>query len=165
MIYTIGHSNRSAQEFIGLLRQYGIKYLVDVRSQPYSKYNKQYNQVELKAYLGQQGVTYVFMGDELGGRPTNASCYTPEGKLDYNLVKQTEFFKHGIERLIMASTKGLPVAIMCSEAKPQECHRGLLISPALKQAGVDVVHINEKGQLAGFDEVTQLIAQRKGLFD
>lgn len=157
MIFTIGHSNRSAAEFTALLQRYGISYLADVRSAPYSRYNPQYNQKALQQHLANNGIAYVYMGNELGGMPKNPSCYDDDGRLNYGLVSQTTFFKAGIERLQTADAKQLPVAIMCSEAKPQECHRSILISPALRALGIEVIHIDEKGELKTYAEVATLL--------
>ncbi|MFL5743227.1 MAG: DUF488 family protein [Niastella sp.] len=73
-IYTIGHGSRSADDFLTLLKEYGIEYLIDARSIPYSKFHPQFSKDALKTFLEQNGVRYVFMGDEIGGRPIDASC-------------------------------------------------------------------------------------------
>ena len=86
------------------------------------------------------------MGDMLGGQPEDPSCYT-DGKVDYDKVAQKEFYQKGIARLQEASRKGLHVAIMCSEGKPEMCHRTKLISRTLIQLGIEVRHINEEDQL------------------
>lgn len=157
MIYTIGHSNRSAALFTSLLQQYGICYLADVRSTPYSRYNPQYNQKALQQYLACCGITYVYMGAELGGMPKDPTCYDETGRLNYTLISQTAFFKAGIERLQKADKKQLPLAIMCSEAKPQECHRSKLISPALYALDIEVIHIDERGEPKTYAEVATLL--------
>ena len=82
-IYTIGHGNRKSEDFLTLLKHYEIQYLIDVRSQPYSKFNPQYNQNELKFFLERNNIKYIFMGDSIGGRPDDKSCYDFEGKVDY----------------------------------------------------------------------------------
>lgn len=145
-VYTIGHGTRPAATLLALLNQYGIRYLADIRSKPFSRYNPQYNREALKTFLEDNGITYVFMGDTLGGRPPDISCYT-NGRVDYNLVKDKIFFTSGIDRLVTAYQKQIPIAIMCSEANPAHCHRSKLIAPVLLEKSVLVQHINEAGVL------------------
>lgn len=85
------------------------------------------------------------MGDTLGGRPKDPTCYDAEGKIDYELVKTKDFFRRGMERLKTAYDKGLDIAIMCSESKPQDCHRTLLIGEVLSAEGIVLKHIDETG--------------------
>jgi uncharacterized protein (DUF488 family) len=116
-LYTIGHGNRKPEDFLAMLKDFGIEYLIDVCSQPYSKFNPQSNQNELKFFLEMNGIIYVFMGDTIGGRPTDTSCYDKEGKVDYEAVKMKEFFLNGINRLKTAYNKDINVVIMCSVVK------------------------------------------------
>lgn len=143
-VFTIGHSNRKAEVFTRLLKDRQIDYLVDVRSKPYSRFNPQFNKHRLEKELADNNIKYVFMGDLLGGRPEDASCYD-NGKIDYVKVAEKDFFKEGIHRLKKAYTQNLRLAIMCSEGKPQECHRTHLIARSLCREGLTVVHIDEKG--------------------
>ena len=139
-IYTIGHGNRKSEDFLTLLKHYEIQYLIDVRSQPYSKFNPQYNQNELKFFLERNNIKYIFMGDSIGGRPDDKSCYDFEGKVDYEIVKTKDFFKNGIERLKTAYEKDFNVVIMCSESKPCECHRSKLIGKVLNTDKIILKH-------------------------
>jgi len=78
-IYTIGHGNRSIEEFVELLRRYEIQFLLDVRSQPYSRYVPQFSKDALEKYMKQHEIRYIFLGDALGGRPKDESCYVGQG--------------------------------------------------------------------------------------
>jgi len=146
-LFSIGHGNRSKEVFLELLQMNNIHYLVDVRTYPYSRFNPQYNQKALKEYLEKNEIRYIFMGDQLGGKPVAADCYTSEGKINYELVKKKDFFQSGIERLKKAYSHKLPVAIMCSESKPAECHRTNLIGEALAEENIFLQHIDEKGMV------------------
>lgn len=146
-LYSIGHGNRSSGELIGLLLKYGIDYLVDVRSFPYSRYNSQFRRHELEFALSEKGIRYIFMGHLLGGRPKDESCYV-NGKVDYGIVSGKDFFLQGIGRLKKAYALEASVAIMCSESKPTQCHRYHLIGKFLEQQGVFLTHIDEKGDIA-----------------
>jgi uncharacterized protein (DUF488 family) len=162
-IYTIGHGNRKIDDFLNLLKNFGIKYLIDVRSQPYSKFNPQFNQNDLKHYLTRNEITYVFMGDSIGGRPIDTSCYDDEGKVDYEKVKTKEFFIKGIERLKIAYEKDIPIVVMCSESKPCECHRSKLIGRTLSLEQIFLNHIDEKGRIKSQADVINEL--NKGLSD
>jgi uncharacterized protein (DUF488 family) len=139
-LYSIGHGNKSIETFIEELKFFGINYLIDIRSKPYSKYNPQFNQNELKFSLLDKKITYTFLGDILGGLPEDRSCYT-DGHVDYDKLKEKDFFKQGLQRLITANDKQIKVAIMCSESKPEECHRTKLIGEELKKNEIVLNHI------------------------
>ncbi|MEO8956548.1 MAG: DUF488 domain-containing protein [Ktedonobacteraceae bacterium] len=153
-IYTIGYGNRSMQEFIRLLKQYGISYLIDIRSRPYSRFNPEFSKETLAMRLKQSGVRYVFMGDTLGGRPDDSTCYI-DGQVDYTQVRVKPFYQQGIERIRTAWEKQLRVALMCSEAKPYECHRGKLIGNTLLEHEIEVAHIDEKGKIMEQREINR----------
>ena len=157
-VYTIGYGNRSIEDFVRLLQMYGIKYLVDLRSQPYSRYKPEFSKAALEQYLQKQHIRYVFMGDTLGGRPEDAGCYTEDGKVDYNILREKDFYQRGIGRLRAAWEKQLPIALMCSELKPEECHRGKLVGNTLVEQGLIVTHIDESGNPKTQDEVNQFFA-------
>jgi uncharacterized protein (DUF488 family) len=146
-LYSIGHGRRKIEDFVALLKQYKITHLADVRSMPLSRFNPQYNRNRLQQSLAENGIAYLFMGDELGGRPKEASCYNEKGRVDYDRVKAANFFRKGIKQLSDAYKEDLRLAIMCSESKPCDCHRSRLIGTALKTEGIPVVHIDEKGGL------------------
>lgn len=160
-LYTIGHGNRKSEDFLALLKEFGIEYLIDVRSQPYSKFNPQYNQNDLKFLLERNGIKYVFMGDNIGGRPKDTSCYDSEGKVDYEVVKTKDFFINGIQRLKTAYNKDINVVIMCSESKPCECHRSKLIGKVLNTENIILKHIDENGKVK--DQATVINELNKGL--
>lgn len=164
-LYTIGHGNRKPEEFLALLKDFGIEYLIDVRSQPYSKFNPQYNQNELKFFLERNGIKYVFMGDTIGGRPKDKSCYDFDGKVDYEAVKTKDFFKNGIDRLKTAYNKDINVVLMCSESKPCECHRSKLIGKVLDVDKISMKHIDEKGKIKDQASVINELNKGLGEFD
>ncbi len=140
-IYSIGHSNKTVEELIRELRLYGINYLIDVRSMPYSKYQPQFNREQFQAAINKTGdITYVYMGDVIGGLPANSACYT-DGKVGYGKIRAMEFFQKGLERLINANNKNIKVCLMCSEGDPHMCHRSKLIGEALLEHDIIVQHI------------------------
>lgn len=141
------------EAFIAALRRYGVAYLLDVRSRPYSRYKPDFSREALEAHLREAGIRYVYMGDTLGGRPDDPACYGSEGKADYAKIAERSFYLAGIDRLASAQAQGLAIAIMCSEGKPESCHRSKLIGKTLAARGLPVAHIDENDELIGQDEV------------
>ncbi len=155
-IFTIGHSNHSAERLIELLRTTGVTSVVDVRSAPYSRYNPQFNKGSLETLLAQHHVGYAYGGKHLGGRPADPTCYK-SGELpgddadflhevDYPAVMQREWFLKGIARLLeIAASES--VAVLCSEEDPAQCHRHHLIARYLlaNYPEVEVRHVRGDG--------------------
>lgn len=138
-VYTIGHSTHKLEEFIGLLKQQGISMVCDVRSDPYSRANPQFNRETLKAALGENGIIYMFLGKELGARSDDQSCYT-NGKVQYDCLAQTAPFRKGID-VLLKKMRTERLVLMCAEKDPLECHRAILIARYLEKLGVSVEHI------------------------
>ena len=156
-IYTIGYGNRSIETFVKILQKYEIRYLADIRSQPYSRFNQQFSKAALEKYLSEHKIRYMFLGDTLGGRPKDEDCYDDKGRVEYSKLSSKSFYQEGIDRLRTAWSKNLLVAIMCSEVKPSECHRGKLIGNTLIEQGITIAHIDENGNIKQQREVNQLI--------
>jgi uncharacterized protein (DUF488 family) len=164
-LYSIGHGNKKIEDFINELKSYGISYLLDVRSKPYSKWNPQYNQAALQLELSQNEISYVFIGDKLGGLPEDRSCYDGNGKVVYDWVKEKDFFKKGLDRLKTANNKQIRLAIMCSESKPEECHRSKLIGQELLKCDISLKHILGVGKIASQQSVMNKLTKGKGTID
>lgn len=143
----MGHSTRSLEEFVGLLRAHGIRQLVDVRTIPRSRRNPQFNHDTLSAYLRNRRIGYRHM-KELGGLrharidSLNMGWHNASfrGFADY---MQTPQFAAGLEKLVTLSRRKT-TAIMCAEAVPWRCHRSL-IGDALVVRGVEVRNIMSLG--------------------
>jgi len=161
-VFSVGYGNRKVDNFIQVLKKYQVNYLIDVRSIPASKYNPDYNRPILENYLMNSGVKYVFMGELLGGRPNDNSCYV-DGKVDYLKLREKDFFKDGIKRIKTAYEKNIKIALMCSEIRPQDCHRTKLIGKELINEGINLVHIDEHGKLKTQEDA--LLLATKGLGD
>lgn len=140
LLYTIGHSNLAVEDFVGALRVYRIRELVDVRSTPYSQFCPQFNRENLHRTLRSAGIGYRFAGELLGGRPADPTCYK-SGALpdrhanflelvDYDEVARRPWFKKGLAWLLDLAREE-PTAIMCSEEDPKQCHRYHLIAQAI----------------------------------
>ncbi|QIG49620.1 DUF488 domain-containing protein [Nordella sp. HKS 07] len=154
-VLTIGHSTQSVESFIQLLRQAGVTAMADVRSVPFSRHVPQFNREALKQALAAEKIAYVYLGDELGGRPKTPELFS-DGVADYEKMAQIESFTHGLDRVIEGS-RTHRIALMCAERDPLDCHRCLLIGRALKEKGVSVRHILGSGETIGQDDIEQLL--------
>lgn len=161
-VFTIGHSHHELQHLLELLRAAGVDAVADVRSSPFSRRLPQYNRPELERGLKEAGVVYVFLGEELGGRPQQPSLYDDEGRVDYRRVRTTDFFRRGLERVARAREK-YRVALLCAEEDPLDCHRGLMIAPALVELGVLPVHLRGDGGIETTGALEERLLRATGL--
>ncbi len=151
-LFSIGHSNHPLEVLLGLLKLHAIDVLVDVRSQPYSRYASQFDAEALQRAITEAGLRYIFLGRELGGRPQGAEFYDAEGHVLYARVAESPLFLQGIQRLEKGS-EAFRIAMMCSEEDPACCHRHLLIARVLARRGVPVYHIRGNGQVQEEEEL------------
>jgi uncharacterized protein (DUF488 family) len=142
-VLTVGHSTRSIEAFLDLLRAQGVKRVIDVRTIPRSRHNPQFSRETLSQTLRQAGIGYTHL-PELGGL-RHAQRDSPNmgwrntsfrGYADY---MQTPEFEAGLDTL-MAAGEREPIVVMCAEAVPWRCHRSL-IADALSIRGIRVKHI------------------------
>jgi len=145
-VFTIGHSNHSAEKLVGLLKGHGSEVLVDTRSHPYSRYAPHFNARALEATLAGDGIGYLFLGRELGGWPEGEEFYDAEGRVNYALVERSRPFLDGISRL-KREIHARMVTLLCSEENPAGCHRRLLVGRALSERGIVVRHIRGDGSV------------------
>ncbi len=164
-IYSIGHGNKKIEDFINELKSFNILFLLDIRSKPFSKWNPQFNQNELKFKIEENGIKYVYVGDTLGGLPEDRTCYDYNGKVVYDLIKEKNFFKEGLERLIIANDKNINLAIMCSESNPEECHRSKLIGQELLKKKISLKHIISNKVIKSQEIVMIELTKGKGTVD
>lgn len=128
---------------MALLEEARATAVADVRSAPMSRFSPHFNKNALAASLTGQGITYIFLGKEFGGRPQQQSLFTA-GVADYDKMAASPDFRAGMARLAEAAERHR-IAVMCSEADPLDCHRCLLVGRALAVAGIDVAHILASG--------------------
>src|ERR1700755_692864 len=143
-IWTIGHSTRTIDEFISLLKANGIKLLADVRAFPGSKRYPQFNKDALAESLNAHGIRYEHF-PELGGKrkskpDSRNTAWRNASFRGYADYMETEQFQKGIERLLDVAAEAGSTAIMCAEAVWWRCHRSL-IADYLKARGLEVLHI------------------------
>ena len=155
VLWSLGHSNITIDEFIDLVRFHDINVIADVRSIPFSKYTPHFNQEMLKQSLERAGIKYQFMGETLGGRPPEPEMYDSEGHVLYSELAHNFRFQTGIEQLCIRA-ENLRVAMMCSEESPEKCHRRLLVSRVLRNQGVETRHIRGDGSIQSDAQLIEL---------
>jgi uncharacterized protein (DUF488 family) len=144
-LFTIGHSNIPAQRFTAMLRAAGIETVADVRSVPASRFCPWFSAKHLAPLLAGANMSYLFFGDELGGRPRDPSLYC-DGVADYEAMARRPSFQDGLDRLL-GNAGRCRLCLMCSERDPLDCHRCLLVARALASRGVTVGHILHDGRI------------------
>src|SRR4051794_10562931 len=166
-LLTIGHSNHTVERLIALLRQHGVQVLVDVRSQPYSRFAHQFNRELLQSDVTKAGLRYLFMGEELGGRQLGKITVLQERLAAYERLRDAPQFNLGIDRLVQEARTST-VALLCAEEDPTECHRRVWVARALRENGAEVAHIRGDGRLDADEALRRLeppAGHQLGLFD
>lgn len=155
-VYTIGYGNRNIELFINILSNNNIDILVDIRSNPVSRFSPNYSKTRIATYMQNNAKNYIFLGTELGGKPKNENLYT-NGKLDYELVKKDEKYLSGINQLIELVGTQKRICLMCCELNPLNCHRYTLVGNSLHDLGYNVLHINENGLNTSHSELSKQV--------
>lgn len=155
-ILTIGYGNRSRDDLLALLRGAGVQAVVDVRSSPRAGFNSDYDRSALEQWLPAANFRYAFMGDSLGGRPDDPSCYDADGHVDYERCRVSGWFTPGIDRIVADASAGELLCLLCSELRPSECHRYRLLAGMLVERGAPVRHFDPQGRLIDHTDVAHM---------
>lgn len=151
-VWTIGHSNHSADRLLDLLRRAAIEVVIDVRSSPFSRYSPHFNRDQIHRWLELAGIRYGFMGTVLGGRPGDPAMYDADGHVRYDHVAATDEYSDAVDR-VRGGAATHRIAVLCGEEDPISCHRRRLIGRSLAEAGVSLLHIRGNGKIEGEDSV------------
>lgn len=160
LLASIGYGDRPWEDFAARLKRHDVQFVIDVRSSPRSR-QVEFSREALEALLAKAGLRYVYMGDVLGGKPSDPSCYV-DGKVDYERCARAPAFRAGVERLRAALAGGHRAAVMCSEPDPERCHRSKLIGWALAKEGVEMMHIDRDGGMVTQREVMERLSGGQG---
>ncbi len=133
-------------DFLALLEKAEINVLVDVRSNPFTRYSIHFNHDPLKVAMQNAGLKYLFLGKELGGKPKDEEFYDEDGFLLYGRVAHSPRFAHGMQRLLNGM-QNHNIVLMCGEENPTGCHRRLLIGRVLAEHEISVLHIRGNGEI------------------
>ncbi|MDY3740904.1 MAG: DUF488 domain-containing protein [Selenomonadaceae bacterium] len=171
-LYTIGHSTVEQDFIIDLLVKYGIDYVYDVRSTPYSRYAEQFNRENIKYALIRHGIGYHYAGAYFGARQEDEYLYNKEGYLDFNKVRQSQKFNKGVEGVKRGLEQGHSIALMCTEKDPIDCHRAIMVARGFELVKIPVEHILHDGKLQSQHELNMRLLdmfhkdrQQLSLFD
>jgi uncharacterized protein (DUF488 family) len=159
-ILTVGHSTLPYERFLELVRHANVTAIADVRTAPYSRQFPQFNRETFSNKLRADGIAYVFLGKELGGRPSGNQFYC-DGVADYERMSRSAEFGKGLDR-VLEGAKQYRIALMCSERDPLDCHRCLLVGRALAQRGIRVSHILSDEQIVSHPEIEDTLLQLSG---
>ena len=158
LIHTIGHSDHTTAAFVDLLRRHAITLVVDVRSQPYSRWASQFNREMLARDLEDAGIAYRFMGDALGGRPADPALYDAgQERPDYERLAQAPAYLLGIDQLLELARSEC-VVVMCGEGDHRHCHRHLLVAQTLLARGAHVLHIQPDGHTVEGEQIARQLS-------
>jgi len=152
-LYTVGYGNRPWDEVVALLRRYEIAYVLDVRSRPFSKFRPEFRHDLLRDACAQAGLHYAYVGQALGGMPTDSVYLDAAGKPDHAKMAVRPAFRQAMQRLATAHELGHRCALMCGCLRPNQCHRGKLIGPELIRAGLPFRHIDAEGGLMTHEQM------------
>jgi uncharacterized protein (DUF488 family) len=157
VLFTIGHSSHSLDEFVALLQRHGVTAVADVRSQPYSRRMEHFRRHELSAALRTAGIKYVFLGEELGARREESECYDGN-QADYDRIAKLPRFRNGLDRLRQGADH-YRIAIMCAEKEPLDCHRTILICRQLRSE-FQIRHILYDGRIEEHGKTEKRLADK-----
>ncbi|HEY8361167.1 MAG TPA: DUF488 domain-containing protein [Ramlibacter sp.] len=162
-VFSIGHSDLEIDAFLDLLRQWKISAIADVRSSPFSRRSPWFSHDELRMELAHQSIRYVYLGRELGGRPSTDDLYEA-GTASYHRMALTSEFGSGLDRVLTGAGE-YRIALMCSERDPLHCHRCLLVGRALKKVGIEVQHILHSGKIENQTQSEERMMHEEGLVE
>jgi len=162
-VLTIGHSTLHYERFLALLRQASVTAVADVRTAPFSRHFPHFNRDVLRDELRQDSIAYVFLGEELGGRPKDKRFFR-NGIANYEKMAETQEFARGLDRVIEGAKK-YRIAMMCSEHDPLDCHRCLLVGRALRERGIAVRHILNGGRTVDHQQIEAKLMEMSGKSD
>lgn len=139
-VFSLGHSTRGADEFLGILHAWRVERLVDVRRFPTSRRHPHFSRDALSLRCAREGIDYLWLGEALGGFRTGG----------YEAYTETDAFARGLDRLEGLATERA-TAFLCAERDPARCHRRY-IARALERRGWAVVHILDETKGAALED-------------
>lgn len=145
-IFTVGHGSEDFPTLAARLAPYDIGMIVDVRSVPYSRHAPDFTKDELSHLAAEFNLGYRWLGDRLGGRPSDPALQR-EGQTDWDALEHSDGFAAGVTELEGLSQITV-VAVLCSEVDPAYCHRSTLLAGVLEQHGHPVLHVLADGSAA-----------------
>ena len=157
-LYTIGYSGFSIDDFVNILKKYGVNALIDVRSNPFSSYFSAYNKEQLEKKLNSQHIYYRNYPKEFGARQKERHFYTSDGYLDFELFTASSAYNQGYLEIEDGLKRDYVFVFMCSEKDPIDCHRAIMISKTFKDNGYSILHLlPDKNPISQVDVENRLL--------
>ncbi len=157
-LFTVGHSNRSIDDFIDLLKRYRIGCIVDIRSNPSSRF-EQFNQDILDYTLSKHGIDYRYLGNLLGGKPRTKNNQWKQGTLNNAVIAElraSEHWKKGLsilkKRIEDGASEGVTFCLLCSERRADQCHRNAVAMDLSQMLDIKVEHLDSQGSEVAIQE-------------
>lgn len=158
LVYTIGYSNGDFDSLMDRMRPHGITHLVDVRTNPYSRYQTDFRGEEFARRIRAEGLQYIFMGDKVGGKPTDASITDETGVIDPMKLREAPYFQLGVAKIVEAAQNPQrKIMLMCGCARPEQCHRGRVLCESLLDDGVESNHVLVDGSVVTQTELRKIL--------
>lgn len=140
-LYTIGYSGYSRDEFLKEIRRHSIDCIVDVRSNPHSRYFSDYDKESIALFLKDNQILYRHYDKEFGARQEDRRYYTG-GILDFAKFVKSDAFQSGIQKIVSGMQQGYTFVLLCAEKDPASCHRACMVTREFAKAGIHVVHLS-----------------------
>ena len=158
-VFTFGYSGFDIPELLTVLKTNKINAVIDVRSQPYSKYFQNYNQEVIKNVLSKNNIAYKNYANEFGARQLDKRYYY-KGYLDFDLFSLSPQFQDGFNKIKEATGSNYVFAFMCAEKDPAECHRANMITKYFYNNGFDVIHLLPNGKTITQADIENSLLQK-----
>lgn len=146
ILYTIGYSCFKIDDFIQVLKKYNINCVIDVRSNPNSKFHTDYNKYFLESILKNNKIYYRNYSKEFGARQEDHKYFT-DGYLDFSKFTKSKVFLDGLNKLITSMEQNYTFVLMCAEKDPATCHRNIMIAREFYKRGYQINNIWDNGEV------------------
>lgn len=153
-MYTIGYSSFKIEEFIDVLKKYKITCLIDVRSNPYSKFYVDFNKENLQNILRRKGIIYRNYKFEFGAQQEDLQYHT-DGYLDFAKYTKSKSFIEGVEKIEAGIKMGYTFVLMCAEKDPSTCHRSIMVAREFYNSGYVIKNILSDSSYELQDDIEQ----------
>jgi uncharacterized protein (DUF488 family) len=158
-IYTIGYSGFKIGEFINILKKHQITSLIDVRSNPNSKFYEDYNKISLEKLLKFNGIIYRNYRCEFGARQEDLKYYK-NGYLDFNEYTKSKSFLDGVKKIEAGIKLDYVFALMCAEKDPSTCHRNIMVAREFYKLGYNIKNILSDGYFESQESIEQKLVNQ-----
>lgn len=148
---------------MALLKKNCIQLVIDVRSKPYSRF-RHFNREPLQERLSNQGIEYLYLGEELGGHPVKDEYYNSGGRVMYERLASSRKFRNGISKVVDESERCV-CAVLCAEEDPADCHRHPLLATMLLERGAKVLHIRRDGSVQDAAKMGKSDSRQLAMFE